>query len=409
MALLWGTSFPGRSGVPESSNVSRASTAIVPAVVRPARSEALCAALAQYPRASDDALSFEKGEMSSICRPFAGANRRRLDRCGDRNADPYSSESSEPAQTSSRFSWSSRAQLAKQGKINLLLDDTYKSERDRFTSRIDEMRIASRALCCGGEGDCEREFDRIEVSLCHPNPDPDAPDSCAFGGSFRVTGETYRELFLNLKATPGESHEAQEIRRIAAANLGARALTGEAPERMGSIVLTSYVSKKNGAVGLEPVLLHEFGHACSMARMRIWAQSKPASPRSLRATEWLSGARKRCDRELELSDGYDDFWESVGESKFLSSCLKKLAHLNQKGEIDQPCRGLCPGHYLEEAVGIAFSLLSGDLAGSAASVFPNTCDHVRDGQHPMVADVVECLAQNSPRFRDRLKRSYGCG
>ncbi|MEK7356342.1 MAG: hypothetical protein AAB250_07825, partial [Bdellovibrionota bacterium] len=101
-------------------------------------------------------------------------------------------------------------------------------------------------------------------------------------------------------------------------------------------------------------------------------------------------------------------WTSIGESRELAQCLADITTLNQKGAIDKTCNGLCAGHYLEESLGIAFSLLLGDLSGKPSSVFPNTCDHVRDGQHPLVSDVVDCLAQASPRFRDKIKSTYGC-
>lgn len=383
--------------------------------------EAVCQALNHYPRPPSAPMSSVNGDVSPLCRPFAGANRRRLDRCGDSQTDPYSSSMTE---SRSKFTWASRNELSKMGKINLFTDSNRKTERERFEKRIEHLKTSAREMCCSGEEACEREFDRVEVSLCRPASDPDAPDPCAFGGTFHYPGEGYAEIFARLReassgsafasqASAETKQDLQDMNRIALRNLSdvefPRNPSMAGMSRPGTIVLSSYVTSRQGTAALEPILLHEFGHACSLAKMRRWA-TDPASDskRALRAAVWLDHARLRCDREAELPEAYDDFWVSLGESKSLSSCLRDLAVQNQKGRLDRPCNGLCPGHYIEEAVGIAFSLLTGDLSAQAGSVFPNTCDHVRDGQHPMVSDVVDCLAQNSPRFRQRLKQAYRC-
>lgn len=383
--------------------------------LRPQR-ERVCAALKTYPRSPQTPLAFEKGEISSLCQPFVGSKRERLDRCGDPVSDPYSSEG-----TKSKYTWSSRAQLRKRGKVNIFTEKGFEGEQTKLLSRVEELRRSSRALCCQDDKRCEEDFNRIAVSLCKPHPDPNAPDPCGFGGTFRVPGSTYRETFAQLRDVASDHPVTAEIRQIADRNLSnqrsSKGLNSSA-QSIGSIVLTSYIPQDRGVERLEPVILHEFGHACTLTRMRTWAleavttaphtEDEERLSRSLRATQWLDGARRRCETDLDLPTAYDDFWVSVGETKALSSCLKEIAVANREGRVDRPCSGLCPGHYLEEATGIAFSLLAGDLSGSVESVFPNTCDHVRDGQHPMVSDVVECLAQHSPRFRERLKIAYAC-
>lgn len=383
--------------------------------LRPQR-EKVCAALKSYPRSSPFQLALEKGVISPLCQPFVGSRRERLDRCDDPASDPYSKSGSQ-----SGFTWNSRAQLRKRGKINILAEIGFESARTRLLERVEELRKTSRAFCCGDDLKCAESFDRVTVKLCEPHPDPNAPDPCSFGGTFRVPGRTYRAIFAQLREVTADAPEASEIRQLAERNLphqdGANRISSEAPS-IGSVVLTSYLSKDLGFERLEPVVLHEFGHACSLVRMKTWALDAIALPpnsgndeilsRSLRATHWLDSARRRCEKDLELPTAYDDFWGALGETRALSACLKKIAVANRDGRVDRQCSGVCPGHYLEEASAIAFALLTGDLTGSFASVFPNTCDHVRDGQHPMVSDVVECLAQHSSRFRDRLDRAYGC-
>lgn len=373
-------------------------------VMRRPNRAAICSALNQYPRAKSELLAFERGELSALCQPSAGKKRHRLDRCGDPASDPYSH---------SAYTRASRAELLKRGKVNLLIEESLREEREKLESRIEELRLSSREFCCKDDALCGQEFDRVTVSFCEPERDPHKPDPCAFGGSFRVPGRTYREVFDRLQDVVGIGEEAEEIRRLAQYNIMSRAKHENASDSytIGSVVLSSYISRNRGSGPMEPVILHEFGHACSMVRMRVWALEHDDEidlGRVLRATQWLDSARRRCDRDQELPTAYDDFWEELGESRELSSCLRELAIANQEGRMDRACEGVCPGHYLEEAAGIAFSLLTGDLSGGLASVFPNTCDHVRDGQHPMVSDVIECLAQNSPRFRERLKEAYEC-
>lgn len=374
---------------------------------RPHR-ERVCAALGTYPRSSKLSMAFEAGEISPLCRPSVGNRRSRLDRCGDPTADPYVKE----AGSQSKFTWKSGYQLRKQGKVNIVTDPGTEGLRGSLLSRVEELRAVSRAFCCQGDTRCESDFDRIGVRICEPSSDPNAPDPCAFGGTFRVPGRTYFDAFFQLSQATGKDDPINEIRRLAENNLRGRLRTAgssTAAESIGSIVLTSYIAPEGGIDRLEPVILHEFGHACTIIRMRNWALDvHENSPRALRAAQWLDGARRRCEKDLELPAAYDDFWLALGETKELSSCLREIATANRDGRVDRRCSEICPGHYLEEASGIAFSLLTGDLSGSAASVFPNTCDHVRDAQHPMVSDVVDCLAQHSSRFRERLNKAYQC-
>lgn len=314
----------------------------------------------------------------------------------------------------SAFTWATRNELAKKGKGNLYTDPDLQQQLPKLLRRVDEIRASATQLCCGPDQDCQKAMARVDVSLCKPNDDPDRPDPCVFGGSYRMGGDGYASIFRAVRRTYS-SEEGREFRQVAEKNLSRSELSGgttlPAGPVSGTIVLSSYVSKEVGAASLEPVIAHEFGHACSMIKMQhasIAGRNPMNMSRALRAVHWLDRARSRCQADLELPDAYEDFWESVGETRGLAQCLRNLTVANQKQMVDRPCNGLCPGHYLEESVGIAFSMLLGDLSGAPGAVFPNTCDHVRDGQHPMVSDVAECLVQNSPRFRDRLKKSYGC-
>jgi hypothetical protein len=229
------------------------------------------------------------------------------------------------------------------------------------------------------------------------------------GAATKCQGEGYTAIFRAIQKVHGGA-SAAEFKRIAEKNLGGSdGLFEPMPDlNRGNIVLSSYVSKAQGVASLEPVILHELGHACSMVHMQENSLQPKDSDKSLRATRWLDSARNRCSQDTELPEAYYDFWTSIGESRQLAACLFQLTSDNQKQKVDRSCPGLCPGHYMEESVGIAFSLLSGDVRGLPQSVFPNTCDHVRDGQHPMVSDVAECLTQHSPRFREKLRRAYGC-
>jgi hypothetical protein len=380
----------------------------------------VCEALKKYPKAEDEKLSFEAGEISAICRPFVKLQRHELDRCGDAERDPYtvnspalsaataSSSSRDPS--SSKFTWASRSEMSKRGKYNLFADPEARDQREVLMKRIGELKDSARQLCCGNDLNCQSSFMKVDVSLCKPQEDPNAPDPCVFGGSYKMPGEGYTAIFRVIQKIHG-SASATEFKRIAEKNLGGSdGLFEPMPDlNRGNIVLSSYVSKAQGVAALEPVILHELGHACSMVRMQQNSLASRDTEKSLRATRWLDSARSRCNQDIELPEAYYDFWESLGESHKFAACLYQLATDNQKQKVDHSCPGLCPGHYMEESVGIAFSLLSGDVSGLAQSVFPNTCDHVRDGQHPMVSDVAECLVQNSPRFRDKLKRAYGCG
>ena len=368
----------------------------------------LCETLKSYPHIDSGKLSFESKTLSPLCTPFIHQkSRRELDRCGDVHKDPYTSF----------FTWASRNEMSSRGKVNLFTDPDLLSKDDvnssKLNSHVSELRASATNLCCGDDLTCRKLMNRVEVKFCKPSADPNAPDPCVFGGSYKMPGEGYAAIFTALHHS-----NSPELRQIAARNLVGKVPAGSSDKQTslsdpsaqlftGSIVLSSYVPREQGIAAIDPTLLHEFGHACSMVKMQEASLTAPRE-KALRATQWLDRARSRCQQDLELPAAYYDFWESVGESRELAQCLYNLTADNQKQQVDQPCPALCPGHFLEESVGITFSLLLGNLSGVGGAVFPQTCDHVRDGQHPMVSDVLECLAQNSPRFRERLKIGQHC-
>lgn len=372
-----------------------------PVVTAVTQSSPICDALNNYPKASND-LSFHTSTISAMCKPFVKQARAELDRCGVKNLDPYTSS----------YTWPSRNQLSKRGKGNLYMDPSLKTDLERLPAKIEEVRNKATNLCCGPDDvACREGMAKVEVEVCKPNANPDEPDPCVFGGSFHMAGSAYRSIFEVISKVKGTGDVA-EMRKIAQRNLSQTRSPASDEALHGKITLSSYVPLSSGIAATEPVLLHEFGHACSMVRMRDTAVNQPSgqegAKRAMRATEWIDSARRRCSADFKTPDATYDFWSDLGENRELAQCLNDLAGLNQRKEIDKPCNGLCPGHYIEESVGIAFTLLLGELKDGPESVLPNTCDHVRDGQHPLVSDVVECFAQHSPRFRDRVRKAYGC-
>ncbi len=417
----------------------------------------ICPILDAFPHGQK--LSFESGEITGLCRPFVQKKRHELDRCGDLRKDPFSATS---ATTTSGFTWPSRKEMYQRGHVNLIRDADLRFERDRLFREAENVRRSMSQLCCADNKSCLQAMEKVEVVMCVPNPAADQADPCVFGGRFEMPGQEYSHFYENLwrhHAAKGnldllqriESQLRRENRHSLMASLVTSAGTGQvgAPTvppdsstasralvgttlnrsasalatssavdenssfqpRSGKIILTSYIPQDRGITALLPTLHHEFGHACSMIRMQQMAASDEgpdAHKKVEHALQWFSGVHHRCGRNLVVADAYYDFWESLGESRELASCLIKIAKLNQEGRLDQSCQEICPGHYLEESAGIALSLLNGDLSGAPGSVFPATCDHVRDAQHPLVADVVECLAEHSARFRQRLSHAQGC-
>jgi hypothetical protein len=367
-------------------------------------SSPVCEVLKHYPREETGALSFERGEISPLCRPFIRQKERgELDRCGDIKRDPYASN----------FTWSSRNEMTRRGRANLYTDPEFQPQLAALFERVEQVRESSAKLCCGDDPQCRALMAAVKIDVCKPQEDPDSPDPCVFGGSYRMSGKGYASVFRAIQRQySGE--ETAELKRMASRNLSVDEMRDpEAPAEpvSGTIVLSSYVSKKIGIASIDPVIMHEFGHACSMIKMQqtaLSASSTDTLAQAHRAVQWLDRARSRCKAEVELPESYLDFWESLGESRELAKCFYQLTKANQEQAVDRTCSNLCPGHFLEETVGIAFSLLLGKLDGSPGAVFPGTCDHVRDGQHPMVSDVVDCMAQHSSRFRERLRQMNHC-
>lgn len=390
----------------ESAPVAKSASTVSPEV-----SGEVCSYLKTDQVSVGETLGFERGQIGAICRPFVKKTRQALDQCGDHGADPYVSP----------FTWATRSELYRRGQVNVLADASYKGWADALMVKAGEIREQSGELCCGENQVCKEAMASVEVSLCEPQSNPEVPDPCAFGGYFQMSGANYTRIFRAIYRQYSGG-DGEGLRQTAVQNLSPSEVTrlqqesGSgvlAPFRLigGKIVLSSYVSRDSGIKSIEPTLRHEFGHACSMIRMQAAALSGVSSEtmgKAARAVQWLDQVKHRCVIDQQLPEAYYDFWKDLGESREMAACLYRLAEANQTQRIDRTCERLCPGHYIEESVGIAFSLLSGDLSGAPGAVFPNTCNHVRDGQHPMVSDVADCLARYSPRFRARLHETYKC-
>lgn len=386
------------------------------------RKDRVCNELKKYPRKSEEIkLSFESGLISPLCSPFVRGQRTDLDRCGDPKSDRFKVPAAEStsAMTKSEFTWPSHDEMLKRGQVNLFTDPQLATELPKLYSRIEDIRTDATQMCCGDDNACKDGMAAVEVVVCKPPADGSASDPCVHGGAYEMAGSNYTSIFSSLTQRYNKD-EDRDLYRVAARNLPLRlrALASVSSQESykpfgGKIVLTSYVKKQIGIKALEPTLHHEFGHACTMVKMQLHAErgdQMEGKTRALNAIKWFDRVKQRCSLGDEPSfAAYQDLWESVGESKELAACFARITQLNRNDQIDRSCNGLCPGHYMEETVGVAFSMLNGDLSGVPGSVFPQTCDHMRDRQHPMVADVVECLAQHSPKFRQRLSLAYKCG
>lgn len=368
------------------------------------RRAAVCEALAGYPKPANTKMAFETGQIAPICQPFVSRTRASLDMCGDKNKDPYASGTTVDAHdghvhshvTRSNFTWPTRTEMYKRGQINVITDPKGEPLRQGLVAHAEKVRQETTALCCNGDERCEDAMKKVQVQVCKPSVGENDPDSCVYGGVYQVPAEEFGQASTRLK-----KEEAG----------------GTFSPATGNITLSSYVSADHGSESVDSVIRHEFGHACSMVKMQLSAASpfwqklvdQDQRAKADRARQWVDDVRNRCDAKAKLPEAYNDFFESIGETREFSACIYKLAEMNQKQQVDRTCDKLCPGHYMEEAVGITFSLLTGDLSGKVGAVFPNTCNHVRDAQHPMVSDVMDCLTQHSPRFRAKLRDQYSCG
>ncbi len=348
-------------------------------------------------------LSFEQNKITGLCHVFNIKKQRKdLDRCGSEKSDPYSSP----------FTWASRETMEQSGKIHLWTHPDGEKLQKELMQRAVEVKNEMAAFCCGKDEACHEAMGSVPVTLCKSKAGKNQPDPCVFGGSYQFTASEYRQVFRSLwQDLKGAPRGALSVlqRNLSAEDMHMKKSEVQSTVLPGKIVLSSYININHGIATLEPVLRHELGHACSMIKSQINARRISAEPeKAMRALQWLDHSRDRCEPGLKAPQAYYDFWESLGESPSLAKCFYHLAQLNQDQKIDRPCRNICASQVLEESVGIAFSLLTGELKGQPEAAFPNTCNHVRDGQHPMVADVVECLSRYSPRFRERMSAAYRC-
>jgi len=320
--------------------------------------------------------AFERGEIAPLCRPFMDLTRAHLDMCepdptqnlivqNRRRVAPFiETTSTEPRGLPSQMGASESA------KASMPSLPTASS----WNLVVERARNSAAQLCCADDRRCVSAMNQVSVKVSLRT---------STDGSFEVSGSSYRRI--------NESW----------AQLSSNSSPSTPPElQVGRILISDAVANGSRRDSLEPVLLHEFGHACTLIRMQTRASAK--------SQEWFRLVSRRCDQNAPLAQAYIDYWQDLGESKELGQCLQRLVELNRDRKIDRSCSRLCPGHYLEEASASAFALLAGDLGGRRESVFPNQCDHQRDPEHPLVSDVVECLSHHSARFRSRIASVYQC-
>ena len=118
------------ASVSRTTTPPRTSATNAVSAVRRESANRLCNALAQFPRSETDKLNFEKNEVGSLCKPYMQRTRASLDMCGDGNSDPYTSA----------FTWASREQMAKRGKINIVSDPKAQPLYTALLSRAEEIR-----------------------------------------------------------------------------------------------------------------------------------------------------------------------------------------------------------------------------------------------------------------------------
>lgn len=177
---------------------------------------------------------------------------------------------------------------------------------------------------------------------------------------------------------------------------------------MGFVQSNSYRDSDGHSLVSDERLVHELNHACANYFKQLYALGK--SP--------LNGFKR--DSEIAETIRFGDGCKLtptalLGWKKLFGilkieggfSCLQKTIAVAQGQISGDKCdrEDFCPGSYYEEA---AAQLMDIKYAVESKSNIQYHCTRVRDVIHPRQSDLVDCLMQNDPKFREEVK-ALGCG
>lgn len=304
-----------------------------------------------------------------------------------------------------------------------------KDERSLNKKKMAEIETEAREVmngvadsCCGKNQDCIKSMKSIEVKFCIPPKNPNEPDPCTNDAYYTLTTQQVSQLknslYKNYVVNNMESSkEAQEVRRIVSMlyNESDSSLLKDLKSSFislpiaGRVVFSPYVSEMTTANTRKAVATHEFFHACDIlkAQQKLFNEQKDMGVvlQNIRRVQNILSNDCKIDESLKSS--YRNLWSEIGETTELSKCIEQLANDSTKANSISFCADACPSRILAEGFAHAAAMIVADSEASK-QLYPIGCYQPSDKFHPLTADLIECVAQHSPRFKKNFKSTYNC-
>lgn len=297
-----------------------------------------------------------------------------------------------------------------------------KKKMAEIESEAREVMDSVASSCCTKDQACIKNMKSIEIKFCTPPTNPNEPDPCTNEAYYTLKDQQISQLknsmYKKYVANNMEnSKDAQEVRRIVSMlyNESDSSLLKDLKSSFislpiaGRVVFSPYVSEMATANIRKAVATHEFFHACDMVK----AQNKLFNEQNdmkivlqniRRIHNFLSND---CKLDESIKSSYQNLWSEMGESTELAKCIEQLATDSTKLNSKSFCSDACPSRILAEGFAHAASLIvaTGEVS---KQLYPAGCHSPSDKLHPLTADLIECVAQHSPRFKKIFKSTYNC-
>ena len=319
---------------------------------------------------------------------------------------------------------------------NIASKESAKALKDSMLKKVQRIKSQVAESCCGTDAKCLEAMKRVPVHFCED--DPAAAKLCPSGtqfvfydsDSFGLANELLKKFKTATSNNPIEKIMSEEVTKaFGGPSFQLKALMSSNPLspgffnslKTGGVLLgspmksdTTEVGSQEWRIKTDHQLYHELHHVCSFVSQQLGlSRAARASDEQYEylhvLTQYLSSPEGYCGSFEKAKSIYQKLWLQAGESSDLAKCLETIADRASDPQNSQTfCKNICKTRYLEESYALASEFQSLNSENQDSLINELACYGVQDGQHPPISEIVTCLQQHSPRFRDQISKVLKC-
>ena len=293
-----------------------------------------------------------------------------------------------------------------------------------------EVQTELAKQCCGVENKkCKDRLLNIGISMCKSPHNSTEKDFCSEGTSyfiFNTFGDQVsaiaqlRKLLVSIQKNELNKTEFDIIIEKFKTELNH-------DEKQWDSVIKKFTDIPPGYINISPyvniqdmegtlkkartVFTHEFSHGCD----RILNEQQVSNYKNnsnafyaLTSAIQSYGLETKCKLANSHKNYYRNLWQSLGESINLAICFEKITEETKNKESKSYCPNACASDFFAESFAMGYEMLSFKEEFQPNFYPDRICHGVQDSKHPRSSDILECLAQHSPRFRQRFRDVFSC-